>query len=265
MVFTPKSNRKAGIFIPILGHSKTWALQTDYTQTPTYLGWSTHLTQPIPGCKIWNNGTFEDLIPWVNTHPWDTSPWMNTNCFGIEVPLGYMLAQLTGRYVYFYKKTRGNTVMSNDPTRLDRDPTNNELYPQAISGINQALSWAQNNNTPLLRDFIYINIWDVDAYDSNLASNYLAKRRAMIAWIRQTFLKPQLVDIFPRVNPDLINSTIFPYTMDIYNDQTTLWNDPKTQMIDTDIIPLNTDHIHRWTQAILTHSNQVYNTLASFY
>lgn len=112
--------------------------------------------------------------------------------------------------------------MSNDPSRLDRDPNNNELYPQAMNGIAQCIGRMQANNIPFLRDYTYINIGDVDAYDATRASAYLAKRRQFISNIRTQFLKPSMTDIFPRVSTDLINSGIFPYTMGIYDDQTTL-------------------------------------------
>jgi len=261
MPFTYTSNKKAVIFFPILWHSKTGALQTDYTQAPANLQWV------IPWCKIRNDvtGTFDDLQAGVNARAGDTSSWMNANCHGIELSLWYQLAQHSGRTVYFYKQTRGNTTMSNDHTRQDRDPSDNELYPQLINGIAQCIGWFQANNTPFLRDYTYINIGDVDAYDAILAWAYLAKRRQLIANIRAVFLKPQMVDIFPSINTDLINSGIFPYTNDILSDQITLGSDPKTIRLDTEHIPLNIDHIHWWTSAILTHSDDVFNEVKVSY
>lgn len=253
---------RSPIFFPILGQSQCPWLQTN----KSYLTWvNPFISGIVPWCYTWTWLQYDPLQCGVNCNPFDTSPWVNSNNFGIELSLGYQLAQSTGRRVYFCKVSRWATGMYPWWSVPDRYPTTvGGMFQSAVSKIQAARSALQMLGGYSFK-FIYTHQCETDAENATKANAYLANRRFYIQEMRNALWMQSLIDIYPRIHPDEINSTIFPATPIISTAQDTMSTDPNTIMIPTDSLLLNTGHIHLTDQSQLDLADFVYAQVRPYY
>lgn len=254
------SSRKKWILITMKGQSNLPCFRTNYNLAPTHLQWV------IPWCFIWTGTQFDQLRAWVNCNPFDLSPSSVPNNFWIELSLWYQLHVHTWRNIYFVKVSWWATSLYQDGSLDWNINSTGEMYEQNRDHVSNARAWLLSNNIPYFYDFDYTSQWEWDAENSTKSAVYLANRRAIASQVRTDTGNHQLIDIYIRIHPDVFNSGIFPDTMSVYADQTTMSTDPKTIMIESDHLSLYLpESIHFDTAWILQHSDDVFNIMRQYY
>jgi len=243
--FSP-SKPKPPILILLDWQSNMSVLWTDYHTLPFYLQWK------ITGCKVRTPSWYQRLEAWVNCNPFDTSPWVNQNNFGVMLELWRRLYYATNREIYFCQVSWWATALYPWATVPDRYPTTPWwLYTQAVQHFQDAMAALALIRPNYECKVHYRYQCESDAVNSTYANAYLANSRFFIQSLRTDLWLPNLVDIYARIHPDEILSWLFPETATISAAQTTMATDPNEDMIPTDSLALrNNERIHLTSQSV---------------
>ncbi len=181
----------------------------------------------IPNVKVWNyTGTpaFQNLQIGVNNDI-DTGAQLQYPYFGMELNMGYLLAQRLGETVYIMKFAQQNTTMFDN-----WNASTGTLYPSLITHIQDAMTAMTGLGLTVKMPCMVSYQGESDGITSQKANAYLASREAMYTAIKSALSLSSLIDIFVRIQSTLPSNFNFQKT--VYDAQGTLQsNDPTNKIL----------------------------------
>lgn len=252
--FSPYVPPTNALLIPIWGQSNANGF---YQQTV----WSP-FSSAMSNVKIWNYtlGTpaFQSLQVGVNNDI-DTGAQLQYPYFGMELSLGYYLANYFQTTVYLMKYAQQNTTMYDN-----WNASTGSLYSTLISRILAAKQALVDMGKTVTIPCMLSYQGESDGFTSTKANAYLSLREAFYTAVKNDLGLSSLIDVFVRIQISLPQS--FPYAKTVYNAQNTFQsNDPTNRKLISSDNLSTSDGVHINAQGQISLGQSAFNIIKTYY